>query len=154
MMTLQLFAFECAHCSEEFLAPQYAGFEYGRFLMRGSNTDELRLLDALSDAVYTEVAELLAEHPSARTLSEVQQADILQNVYGIACDTDRRGGEFRIGIPPQCPKCDSRRMQRYRSTEQFVEVDVPPISHSEWNMLSDFEKMTRLETALMRVPTT
>src|SRR5688572_12013832 len=114
-MSLVVFKFICAKCGQEFEAPETAG-AYGEFVMRGEFALEPALLLAPEDPVYMEVDGILAAMGAYRNKSEAQIADLLQEMFGVACDPAPDGTLLRIGRRSPCPTCGSRNMASWEPT--------------------------------------
>ena len=115
-MSLILYSFQCAGCSTVFLAPGVSG-DYGEFVMRSLRTRQPAYLNAIHDSVYSEVDELLEELGAYQGKKLLQRAEILQGIFGLACDSARDGSELRIGIMPRCPACSSDKMASWSPAE-------------------------------------
>ncbi len=97
-----------------------------------------------------EVRALLGDNPRVSSFNRSQRAEILIEIYGIACDVDLKGDLFRIGAEPCCPKCHQCDIIEWESTEppRHVDVDVIPVSHKDWEALTEQEKRMRICGAL------
>jgi hypothetical protein len=150
-MKLQLVGYRCANCAAEFKAPEIGFYSYGEFLLR-SSAGEVSYLDALRDETYMEVAELLKE--SAKVINKTPNAlaDMVRKTYGaIACDPDEMGNFFEIGKDPGCRVCGCQEMAYWEVTDppEFVDENVPPVTHVGWNMLSHADKKQRIAQVLL-----
>lgn len=144
-MRLQLFTYHCGACGRWFQAPEVGELAYGEFLLR-SPSGEMRCLNANLDDVFTEVEALLANDPQVRSLDAFRRADILNDVFGVACDPDSQGNEFRIGARQPCSHCGEHEIAEWESVEPpaYVDVNVPPVTHFRWQKLSQDEKLKRI----------
>ena len=63
--------------------------------------------------------------------------------------SDDDGSSYGIGTPPRCPVCGSNRMDHWEATNppEFVETEVPSVTHQRWKALSENEKLRELEVA-------
>ena len=145
-MILRTYQYKCGDCGEVYEGLEATG-GYGEFLLR-SQSGAFRYVIAYEDAVYPEVDELLSRDKRYSTLSESEQSDLLQNVFGVACDPDSAGSQFKISFPPPCPKCNSCRIGTFRSTDKIVDVNVSNVSHAEWSYLADRRKEDIITVAL------
>ena len=152
-MRLQIFRYKCGACGEWFEAPEISELAYGEFLLR-SESGETRYLNANLDKVFLEVDALLETDPRLSSFDQFQRADVLNEVFGIACDPDSAGGVFRLGAKAQCPKCRHCNITEWESSEppRFVELDVIPVTHLQWETLSDDGKRTRARGTLDSSP--
>lgn len=152
-MRLQLLRYRCGTCGKWFEAPEISELGYGEFLLR-SIGGEMRYLDANLDRVFTEVDKLIGMDGRVHLLNQFQRADILHDVFGVACDPDLHGYELRITEKAPCSHCNQRKVAEFESVEPvtYVDMDVPPVTHDQWNRLSDSEKRTLVRQALDASP--
>jgi len=146
-MKFELVIYKCAQCGNTFKAAAIGSGSYGEFLLRSEGEGVEAYLDALSDKTYDEVDKLLEAHPMLVGMSAFKRAEILRSVYGaIACDPDQHGNSYVIDGHPRCPTCGSREIESWEFTDpiEFVELDIPPVTHQLWNSLSDEEKINRV----------
>ncbi len=148
-MKLHLFKYTCGNCGVQFKAPEMSPTSYGEFLLRSEMGKEA-YLNAISDPVYQEVDNLLKHLPELQNKSAVELAEILREVFGVACDPDEHGSLFSIGADPVCPSCNKRKISYWEATEpsEFVDKELPSISHNDWISLSDLEKIDLIKNAL------
>ncbi len=148
-MRLHIFLYKCDICEQWFEAPEINEFAYGEFLMR-SESGEMRYLNALSDDVFMEVRALLGDDPRVSSFNRSQRAEILIEIYGVACDVDLKGDLFRIGAEPCCSICHQRSIEEWKASEppRYVDVDVIPVSYKDWKALTEQEKRMRICEAL------
>ena len=148
-MKLHLFEYTCQACDIGFKAPELMPGSYGEFLMRSASGDTV-FLNALEDPVYREVDDLLAYLLNGQSVSAVKRASLLRTVFGIACDSDAQGYRYGINTSPLCPHCGSLDMEGWKGTElpEFVDIDLPLVSHFEWTQLSPTEKALCVKQAL------
>jgi hypothetical protein len=150
-MKFELVIYKCAQCGNTFKAAAIGSGSYGEFLLRSDGAGAEAYLDALSDKTYDQVDKLLEVHPMLAGKSALKRAEILRSIYGaIACDPDEHGNSFIIGGRPRCPVCGSQKMESWEFTDpiEFVELDIPPVTHQLWNALSDEEKINRVDQYL------
>lgn len=150
-MNLQLINVTCASCSGIFQVPALLSGAYGEFLLRSAGSFEVAYLNALEDATYDEVYELIKQNPRMHGKGENLIADVLRHIYGvIACDPDSAGHCFGIGLVPPCPFCQGTRVAHWEATEPPVFVDLPvnPVTHIYWDSLSKAQKIDKIEGKL------
>lgn len=153
-MKLSLFDVVCAGCELTFKAPDIAPNAYGEFLLRSDGAGEARYLNALQDRTYVEVEALLRAEARVVALAPVRRAKLLQDVFGpVACDPDASGAPLRIGVNAGCPACGSQQRRSWDASSplEFVEVDVPVVSHEEWSRLSVAQKSARVREATANI---
>ena len=150
-MKLQISKYKCGNCENEFRAPQIRSGVYAEFLLRSSSTDGVSYLDAMDDQTYEEVDILLKSNSRLAGMSANVLAKILQKCYGtIACDPDSNGNTFQIGAHPACPFCGSQSMTYWEVVEppEYLEKNVPPVTHFNWLSMSDNEKAKKVDQVL------
>ena len=150
IMHLVLVKYTCSKCSTQFKAPELPNGIYGDFLLRSGIAGDMRFLAAIDDGTYDEVDTLMLEIAAVANQNVHKRADILREIYGqVACDPDRNGNFFKIGLDPACPSCGSQSGADWRFTEppEFVNQDVPPVTHRRWNgMSADAKRAAVLES--------
>jgi len=153
-MKLTLFEYECKTCGVFFNVPQISQpYAYGEFLLRKKNSSSVRYLNALASRAYSDVAHELQIHLDTRGLDELTRSDILQAIFGIvACDLGMDGEPFCMRLSPYCAACHSSSSTFWRITDpiEFVEIDVPPVTFSVWNGLSDQDRKIKMMQNLHR----
>lgn len=143
-MKLTIISFTCARCGENFRAPGLPFDSYGEFLLRSLISAEEAYLDALDDKTFLEVESILRLNHRVASSASVDVADLLQENYGaIACEPDRFGRPFKIGVFPCCPYCNSQEMSSWDEVDppEFVEKNVEYVRHDHWASLTEGEKM-------------
>ncbi len=98
-----------------------------------------------------EVDGLLARIPILASLRPLERATYLRRVYGpAACDWDAEETPFEIGVYPPCPHCRAQAVTAWRSKKppEWVEIEVPPVTHREWSKLTEAKKIERLKAQL------
>ena len=144
-MSLTVFRFVCER-GHEFEAPDASG-TYGEFVMRGEKSTEPGLFQAVENSAYAEVEALLYELGAFRGLAETQQLDLLQDLFGVACDPAPDGTRFRIGRKAPCPVCGTREMSSWEPVGPYC-GSFHRVTQSEWSLLSKQEKMALLAGSL------
>ncbi len=139
-MTLLLWTFRCSKCGEVYESLGLPEWAYGEFLMRSPR--ETAYLNALDDCVYQEVADIMESLSEMRSVLESHRADLLQAIFGYACDTDSDGAQFSIGRHPPCPNCGSCEPESWQTVEpiQWIDYDLPHITHQRWYALDKRER--------------
>lgn len=150
-MKLHLFNYHCANCNCVFKVPKLVGQAYGEFLLRSVDGSDEAYLNALNDHTYDEVHQLLKSNVEMAQKSANALADILRKIYGaVACDPDSAGGAYQLAGSPKCPACGSREMASWEATEppEYVDKEVSPVAHTNWNQLSSEEKAHKVDAEL------
>jgi chloramphenicol O-acetyltransferase len=98
-MKLILFYYVCRNCDCNFKSPQLPEYTYGEFLMRTKNGD-LIYLDSLKDSTFDEMGKIFDEIKSRYNVTSLDESDIFQDIYSVACDKNQDGHTY-IPITPQ-----------------------------------------------------
>lgn len=107
-------------------------------------------MNAIDDSVFEEVDQILLDDYRVRSLDNFKRSDLLNEVFGIACDPDRTGKMFRIGKPIYCVHCGSGNIIGCESVEpvRCIEMEIPSVTHERWNDLSNVEKRKLLSSSI------
>lgn len=104
----------------------------------------------LHDPVADEVEDILKSFPEYFDKKQFKQIEIFQSIFGeIACDPDYDGFIYRAK-EPKCIKCSVQDITQYKETNppEFLEADIPEVTHLLWGSLSKNEKFNRAEMIL------
>jgi len=148
-MKLQLVTYVCGNCRSRFRAPELLG-GYGSVLLRSEGRGRETLVDFFDDGgVMAELTRLAKRLPLVSGLTDRRLGELAQYLFGKTVDPDDDGSRYGIGVPPRCPVCGSNRMDWWEATEppEFVELEVPSVTHKRWQALSEKEKLDELEIA-------
>ena len=140
-MKLHNFNYECGNCGRKFKSPELLGNPYGEFLMRSEKGD-IAYLYALDNVVFKEFSDMLAQHSMISGMQDVEQAKILHQIFGFACDLSPDGSRYQITQDPLCTFCNKCQITHWGPTNppECVDLDVKLITHNEWNSLTEKEK--------------
>ncbi|WP_146429291.1 hypothetical protein [Blastopirellula retiformator] len=85
--------------------------------------------------------------------SDLERSDLLQLVFGVACDPAADGTRLQIGRMPRCPWCDAAKIENWEATEppRMVEVDIRHVTHVAWRRLTDLEKVKVVADAVEEI---
>jgi hypothetical protein len=144
-MSLSLFKYVCAR-GHTFEAADASG-EYGEFVMRGERSAEPALLRALEDSAYREVDALLQQSGALRGKSDLEQAELLQAVFGVACDPAPDGTRPKLNRQAPCPVCGTRQMASWEPSGPYTGSSFA-ITHAAWDALTKAQKLVQLEAAV------
>ncbi|WP_346837592.1 hypothetical protein [Microbulbifer sp. SAOS-129_SWC] len=150
-MKLQIVKCRCGSCGFEFNVPQIRSGSYGEFLLRGKSINSVAYLDAMGDKTYDEVDRLIKSDSRMSGKSANVLAGVLRKSYGsIACDSDSEGSVFQIGAFPACPSCGLQSVDYWEVVEppEFIDIEVPPVTHMVWQSLSESEKKQKVGQVL------
>lgn len=148
-MKLETYLYKCATCNKEFNDVELQEGSYGEFILRTSN-NEMALLKSLSSKEFDEVAEIVNHNPAAQSWNKFKKAEVIQNVFGITCDQSPTGKTYHIGKLPICPNCKSNNIASWQplNPPQFIEKDIPSVTHNTWNKLTQKEKEEKINIAI------
>jgi len=117
---------------------------YGQGIMWSLGLGTPKYINLMDDPVYAEIHRMLKLFPEFQHNNEEENADILQKIFGVACDPDDDGSEFKLGATPKCPKCGSREMKSWDVSIEPKIWDVLEITHNRWQKLSSGDKKDAL----------
>lgn len=148
-VVLTLFKYSC-ECASSYKAPVLSPVAYSEFLLRSRGRGAEAYLDAERDAVFREVGDLAKANPALSGLKATMLAEIQRKIFGVSCDADVDGSEFEIGLPARCPFCGALSPVYWEATEppEFIEKELRPVTHSEWNSLSETQKFVVVDQAI------
>jgi len=152
MMKLQLLQVSCAHCRQDSTVSVMPDGVHGQFVLRSDASLDEAFLDAMHDPTFDEVEAMLSRSWRMVGKDDWFRAHVLQRTYGeIACDPDSTGHPFRIGKLPNCPQCGGAVLNwRAISPPQFVDCEIPSVTHRVWERLSELQKEFRIDDVLER----
>lgn len=151
IVNLVLFKYVCGNCRHEFTATELGGdFVYGEFLLRSTATRQEAYLNAITDGVFTEIANLVKADKTVQGLSELEVGKAVQSTFSIACDKASDGSEYQIGLKPRCPKCGGEKMRYWSQVTpvQPLKKDLNHVTHINWDTVDFEQKVARVKTAL------
>lgn len=149
-MNYLVYRFQCRGCQHWFEHHQMSPSAYGEFLLRSETRRSERYLNGITDPVYQEVDDLLRFETRVRNRSDRERSEVLQSVFGVACDPDTDGDLFQMNLFPRCPDCGADDVETWEATEppRVVDLEIPPVTHAAWNALSRAGKIEVLNGAL------
>ena len=118
-------------------------------MLRSEGRGRAAYVDVFDDEVFDELTELAKRLPLVSGLSDRRWGELGQYLFGKTVDPDDDGSSYGISVPPRCPVCGSNRMDHWRATEplEFVEVEIPHVTHRRWKALTEDEKLRELGIA-------
>jgi hypothetical protein len=143
-MNLSIFKFVCEN-GHTFESPSTV--EYGAFVLRGETSNEPFLLSAIEDPAYSEVDQILRKLGAYVGKADFEQADILQRIFGIACDPAFDGSRLTVGRKAPCPTCGTRRMYSWEPVGA-VSTTALTVTHRHWNSLDSSQREELVRNAL------
>ncbi|MES2217366.1 MAG: hypothetical protein V4501_03035 [Pseudomonadota bacterium] len=148
-MHLHLYVYSCGNCGNKFKSPELPGHPYGRFLMR-SASGEIAYLAAFEDKVFLEFREMSYKNKVFLKIHELSKSDVLQGIFGKACDPATDNTDFQIGRSPVCPECNTNNKLSWHETNppELIEMNIKNVTHNLWATLSRNEKEIVLNNAI------
>jgi len=147
-MKVPQYSFVCVN-NHTFLSPLI--LKYGEFVLRSNGQGTPRYMFAINDEVYDEVDKMLASLQDLKQKNGQGKSEILQKIFGIACDLDVDGSEFQIGSQPKCPECGSRKMYSCDLPSEPSTEEIQEITHDSWQKLTPTAKLERLRNRLEKL---
>jgi hypothetical protein len=148
-LKLIMYEYICKRCNISYKTPGLSLNSYGEFLMR-SIGGSFVYLDAISDPVFAELEELIREVCTSKKLNESQYSDLIQSLFGLTCDLDPEDNEYSIMNRPICPNCGFNEPSCWDEVYpyEFVDMNVPVVTHNHWEKLTKLEKLNLLRKAI------
>lgn len=152
-MKFLLYRYRCGDCGVWFEHHEIAPSAYGEFLLRNDINNSERYLNGICDSTYEEVDEILRSETRIKALNDLDRAEILQLVFGIACDPDSNGARFDMERKPRCSHCGSRNIDYWEATEppRYIDLEIPQVTHIKWDGLTRDEKFRAVSDELDRL---
>ena len=147
-MSIVLYMFTCSN-GHTFEAPDSSG-DYGEFIVRGANSPEPGVLRAVADPTYLEVDGLLHKIGAYNGKTENEQAEILQTVFGVACDPAPDGTNVYLGRRAPCPVCGATRMASWEPSRPYS-GPVFEVTHDAWRQRTPSQKEVLLRQAVASI---
>ncbi|HEV2614883.1 MAG TPA: hypothetical protein VGV92_09325 [Gammaproteobacteria bacterium] len=145
-MKLQKFYYKCKNCGNTYEQSQLAA--YGEFLMRNPKGDAV-YLNSFNDPVFDEVEKLFNEKKkSMLNLSLDDEITMFQEIFSVACDKDPDGNPYRIDQKPMCPHCKKVEIGSWGAMEKYVDEEINPVTHVQWNTLTMKQKELLISEAV------
>jgi hypothetical protein len=149
-MKLILYNYICQNCNNVIKAPALVVFGYGPLLLRSTGDNNQIAMITVLDPVGDEVEDLLNINPDYAARTQDERSSLFQSVIGeIACDPDKAGCFYQVK-EPKCTNCHIQEITQYRETipSEFIESEVPEVTHALWNTLSEQEKIRKVKNVL------
>ncbi|GIH07105.1 hypothetical protein Rhe02_51720 [Rhizocola hellebori] len=148
-MRFQLATYRCDPNGHLFRAPTILG-GHGVFLARSSGEGDLAYVDAVSDDAFGDLRSILRGIPTFMQLHELERGKVVQDLFSITCDYDSQGAPYVLNRDPCCIHCSDCNVRFIEATDppEFVDIDVPEVSHGRWDSMSVTDRRTAIEQAL------
>jgi len=137
----------CKDHGHEAITYVLAGETYGRLLGRTSH-HELAEFNYWEDPVFDEMIKLVRKLLGR----EMGTSECFGRVLGAACDPAPSGELYDFTGKIWCPICASPHVHYWPDNPfQFEVIDLPHVTHQNWQQLSEKEKRERIREALRKV---
>lgn len=146
-MSAVLFKYVCALCKTEFLASGAPEMSYGEFVLRTESGEEA-YLEAVTNVAFSEVSIIVRAHPYFVREAPNKVGDVIQKVFGVACDSSPSGQRFHIEMMPTCPVCSSREMASWGEVYPQQPSPIPSATQTQWMSMSGAEKANVINCAI------
>lgn len=146
-MNAVIYKYKCASCGASFEASGVPEMSYGEFILRTKSGEEA-YVNAVSDPAFNELLSMVRSHPSLLEDDKAKSGTIAQRLFGLICDKSPNGQMYQIGMPPKCPNCSSHEMASWGELLPLKFSPVPMVTHNEWLLLDDKDKLITLNKAL------
>lgn len=132
----------CKKCKHKVEFLYISDFSYGERLVLYNNGKKYAYINLLKDEAYNQINEgvetILQEYKKSMTKEKEQE--IVNMTFKIACD-NINGSEVDFIGNRKCDYCESEEVEDLLvEPEQIVNVDIPEITHNNWNMLCEAER--------------
>lgn len=153
-MELVNYFYECKNCGTGFKSPELGGNRYGDFLMR-NEAGKIVYLNSFDTPVFDEFSKIFHQNIQIinRDISDIEKADIFQEIFSVACDLASDNTPYKIARDPACPSCGKINIDHWREINppEFIEIDIKPVTHNTWNKLSQAEKESLVDQAIKKI---
>jgi hypothetical protein len=141
--------FTCGECRTILRAPVPVVADYGTLTYRSEGRGTLAIVNALEDPTFDEISHLTEQLQEVAAATARERGAAIQWVFGATADYDIDGSRFGVDFPPRCPNCESNNVVDFTVIEppEFVDVELPLLSHDHWSGLDEPDKMTDVRQA-------
>jgi hypothetical protein len=123
---------------------------HGQLLLRSLGIGSLAYADAVSDTVFAQLREILSGFPTFVQLHELERGSLVRELFGPTCDPDPDGTLYAVDRNPCCKYCQDCNVRLAEVVEppEFVDIEVPHVSHDRWNSIARPDQTAIIEQAL------
>ena len=89
-MKIILYNYNCGSCGFTFKVPELTEL-YGEFIMRSSKTNDLVYLNAFTDKIFDEIADLFKDNEIIKSTNRLNDSDLFQSIFSVSCDLASEG---------------------------------------------------------------
>lgn len=132
----------CRKCKHKVEFLYISDFSYGERLALYDNGKKYAYINLLKDEIYNQFVEeieiILQE--KKENIGKEKEQEIVDMTFKIACDKIN-GSEVDFICNRKCEHCESEEVEDLLvEPEQIVCIDMPEITHNNWNTLSGEER--------------
>mgnify|MGYP007084813387 CR=1 FL=1 len=132
----------CKKCGNKVVFLYISDFSYGERLALYNNGKKYAYISLLKDKTYNQFVrqiETILQKYKKNILKDRKQ-DIVDKTFNIACD-DIEESNVEFKGKRKCENCGSEEFEDLLvEPEQIVNVDIPQITHKNWDLLSEDER--------------
>lgn len=143
----------CENCKRIKSFYYLSEFMYGKRLVFSEDASPLAFIDLIDDKVYGDYIERIKKilEKNNRSYETKDMDSFIERTFGETCDSiDNKKIEFTL-TQKKCVYCGSAKFERNMIEPAKEEkIDLPVISHIEWNKLSDIQKEEEIIRKLRR----
>ena len=145
-----LFNGHCGKCNNhfEFICDDNGPPAGGRILLSRKSLQPA-VIYYFEDPVFDEVAGIVDDLLTGQGLSEHKVATRFDDIFGEICDPAPDSSSYFLGGDIPCPAC-ANKVTSYGPTTplKYCEVEIPKVTHKEWDNLTVAEKRRRVKALL------
>jgi len=145
---LEVFEERCTACGTSFPALHQSSDDYGGPIVLVTQSLHVRGVSPEHDPVWNEADKLMAR-AAKRPLRDSEVASCFPLIFNDTVDSLHGERLYMWGMIA-CPCCGAlERSSKVRKVPyEYVDISAEPVTHVEWNRLSESEKERRVELAL------
>lgn len=143
----------CSNCRypREFF--YLSDFSYGEKLLLINDGTEYVFVNLFEDEVFDEFNDIVNTvfKESSIEITKVKLVEVINNIFGISCDSID-GKEIDTSLKDEkCIKCGSKEFEsNLIEPEQLIDIEAPIVTHDLWKNLSSKEKRENIERELKK----
>lgn len=143
----------CSKCKSPKAFFYLSDFAYGEKLFLTNDGTDYVFVNLFEDEVFDEFNDIVNMVFKERNIvfSKGKFAEVVNNIFGISCDSIA-GKQIDTSLKDeQCSQCGSKEFQsNLIEPEQFIDIEVPIVTHNLWNNMNKKEKKYSIEMELQR----
>ncbi|MHC1723763.1 MAG: hypothetical protein AB9836_11250 [Aminipila sp.] len=141
----------CSKCknTNEFL--YLSDFSYGERLIRFDDAKQYAYINLLEDTIFNDfeqIVRVILKQYNYK-INEEKLINIINETFGITCDKIMGNEVEFLYKEEKCSFCSSNDFESLLAEpEKVIEIDVPVITHQQWEILNEDEKKELIEKEL------